>query len=135
MPNPRRVFISFDYEHDNDRKEWLVSQLKLLGFEKQWIDESIKHSADGRWQTEARERIARSDVVLVICGKNTHSAKGVDIEHKIARQLGKPVRFLRGRVEGTAFPPDVAAADKVFVEMNPTEVGRAIGVSSAGRPQ
>lgn len=123
MTTPVRVYISFDFEHDLELKNGLVAQLAHLGFGPGWVDQSIPAPIiDERWQTDARRRISASDLVLVVCGKNTHTAKGVNIEHKIARQMEKPVRFLRGRQEGASFPPDVKAADQIMQSMSPIDV-------------
>ncbi len=62
-------------------------------------DESIKQ-ASRRWKSEARTRIRRADMVIVICGLQTHRAVGVTTEIDIARAEGKPDALLRGRRRG-----------------------------------
>lgn len=123
MTKPVRVYISFDFEHDLELKNGLVAQLETLGFGPNWIDQSIQSTIiDERWQTHARQRIGASDLVLVICGRNTSTVKGIDIEYKIARQMNKPVRFLRGRQEGASLPHDVGASDRTMTSMAPADV-------------
>jgi hypothetical protein len=47
-----------------------------------WIKDMSLPGAvtDHRWQTEGAQRIDAAKAVLVICGKDTHSAIGVNIE-------------------------------------------------------
>lgn len=99
------VFVSFDYEHDRSTKErlvteWGMSQCPI------WIkDESLPGPVeDIRWQTVAAEKINAAKAVLVICGKNTHSAKGVIAEVQIAMKKDKPLVFLQAFKEGSSLP-------------------------------
>jgi hypothetical protein len=69
---------------------------------------------EGRWQSEAGKRIELAKVVLVICGKNTHSADGVKIEVQMARQKEKPVLFLKGLKEGASLPTGVAKTERMI---------------------
>jgi hypothetical protein len=94
-----RVFISFDYEHDRDLKNLLVGQARNEDTPFVIEDWSIKHASRG-WKAESRTRIARIDQVIVICGHHTHQAAGVEVEVKIARELGMPYFLLRGRKNG-----------------------------------
>lgn len=108
MASPRkkaRVFISFDYDHDNDLRVPLLGQAKNHDTPFSFEDWSIKHETKG-WKADARKRIGRSDVVIVISGHNTHQAVGVTEEIKIAREEGVPYRLLRGRRNGTCRRPD-----------------------------
>jgi hypothetical protein len=109
------VFISFDFEHDSSIKDQLVSE-----WQKDqcpiWIkDYSLPGPVnEGRWQSEAGKRIELAKVVLVICGKNTHSADGVKIEVQMARQKEKPVLFLKGLKEGASLPTGVAKTERMI---------------------
>ena len=98
-PQKTRVFISFDYDHDQDLKNLLVGQSRnkdSLFFIEDW---SIKEETKG-WKADARKRIKLSDVVIVICGHHTHEAVGVTAEIKIAREEDVPFHLLRGRKNG-----------------------------------
>jgi hypothetical protein len=99
-----RVFISFDYDHDDDLRVLLLGQAKKHDTPFSFEDWSIKHETKG-WKADARKRIQRSDVVIVICGHNTHRAVGVTAEIKIAREEEVPYRLLRGRKNGTCRRP------------------------------
>ena len=72
----QRVFISFGYDNDEDLKILLVGQAKNENSPFEIADWSIKGpSAD--WKKKARERIKRSDQVVVMCGEHTDTASGV----------------------------------------------------------
>ncbi|MDE0704061.1 MAG: TIR domain-containing protein [Rhodospirillaceae bacterium] len=93
----KRVFISFDYDNDKALPGNLVAQAERSESPFAFVDLSVKHSIDGRWQREARKRIRNSDLVVVICGQHTHQAVGVEAELSIARDEQKPYFLLRGR--------------------------------------
>jgi hypothetical protein len=97
--NKTRVFISFDYDHDQGLKNLLVGQSRHERSPFFIEDHSIKQETKG-WKTDARKRIQRSDLVIVICGHQTHSAVGVAAEIKIAREENVPFYLLRGHKSG-----------------------------------
>jgi MTH538 TIR-like domain (DUF1863) len=103
-PRKARVFISFDYDHDRDLKTMLVGQSRnedsLFFIE----DHSIKVDTVG-WKEDARKRIQRSDLVLVVCGLHTHGAVGVTAEIEMARDENIRYSLLKGRKEGTIRRP------------------------------
>lgn len=98
------VFISFDYDHDRDLKELLVGQSRYRNSPFFIQDWSIKDETKA-WKSDARKRITRSAVVIVICGLYTASAVGVAAEVAIAKEEGIPYRLLRGRKKGSAQRP------------------------------
>ena len=82
----KKVFVSFDFENDQALKHFVVGQAKhpKHGFE--IVDYSLKEAAPERkWKQRAMAAIKRSDIVLVIVGRNTHRAPGVLAEVKMAR--------------------------------------------------
>jgi hypothetical protein len=88
---PTRVFISFDYDHDRTAATFLGQQLRSSPrfTVENW---SMKEAApEHLWKDEARKRINRSDVVLVVVGRHTHRAVGVLEEVKMAREAKPPV--------------------------------------------
>ncbi len=88
---PTRVFISFDYEHDRGVAALLGGQLRR-GSRFQIQNWSMKEAAPQRlWKAEARQRINRSDVVLVVVGHQTYEAPGVLAEVAMARAARPPV--------------------------------------------
>jgi len=104
------VFISFDYDHDNDLKVMLAGQAKLGDSPFEIIDHSIKEESSD-WKEKARTRIKRSAQVIVICGEHTDTAVGVDIEIGIANEEKKPYFLLWGRADKTAKRPKAAKSD------------------------
>jgi hypothetical protein len=99
-----RVFISFDYDHDNDLRVLLLGQAKKHDTPFSFEDWSIKQETKG-WKEDARKRIRRCNAVIVICGQHTNTAVGVAAEIKIAREEGVPYHLLKGRKSGTCRRP------------------------------
>ena len=93
----KRVFISFDYDHDHDLRGNLVAQAKNPESPFSISDWSVQHRMDENWRKEVRQRIRESDLTIVICGEDTHDAPGVAAEVTIAREEHKPYFLLKGR--------------------------------------
>lgn len=102
------VFMSFDYDHDDDLKILLAGQAELADSPFFIQDLSIKE-ASSDWKDKARARIKRADQVIVICGKHTDTATGVNVEIGIARDEKKPYFLLAGRADGGNKKPTAAA--------------------------
>ena len=110
----KRVFISFDYDHDVAIKELLVGHAKNEASAFSISDWSIKEESV-TWKAEAAERIKRSDVVIVLCGENTDCARGVGIELELTQQLDRPYFLLAGYSDKTCRRPITAkATDKMY---------------------
>jgi hypothetical protein len=108
------VFISFDYDHDDDLKTLLVGQAKNEDTPFFIEDWSIK-AASPDWKDEARRRIRRAAQVIVICGQHTDTATGVNAEIRIARDEVKPYFLLAGRADGGNRRPVAALeGDKLY---------------------
>jgi hypothetical protein len=108
------IFISFDYDNDEDLKTLLVGQAKHSDSPFFIEDWSIK-VASADWKDKARARIKRVDQVVVISGHHTDSATGVNAEIRIARDEGKPYFLLAGRASGGNKKPTTAVAgDKIY---------------------
>jgi len=99
-----RVFVSFDYDHDLALKNLLVGQSRNDDSPFFIEDWSIKEETKA-WKADARKRIRRSDVVIVICGRHTHRAVGVTAEIEIARDEEIRYCLLRGHKDGTVRRP------------------------------
>jgi len=111
----KRVFISFDYDHDAGLKELLVGQSRHKDSPFELADWSIKEPIAGNWKDRARSRIRAVDVMAVICGVNTHLATGVSAEVKIAQEEFKPYFLLWGYSEKSCTKPMAARpADKMY---------------------
>ena len=109
-----RVFMSYDYAHDDALKNALAGQAKLPDSPFEISDWSIK-DASADWKQKARERIRRCQVVTVICGYYTDTATGVSVEVGIAQEEDKPYFLLQGRANGTCVKPKAAkSSDKIY---------------------
>ncbi|MCB9585272.1 MAG: hypothetical protein H6718_07735 [Polyangiaceae bacterium] len=109
-----KVFISFDYDHDRSVKEGLVAQSKDPKCPFDFVDHSIKERLSEPWVAEARKLIAASDYVAILCGVQTHQAKGQHIELQLAKELRKPYFLLRASRQRPATRPSSAAPDEVM---------------------
>jgi hypothetical protein len=111
----KRVFISFDFDHDEDLRNLLVGQAKNLDSPFDIADWSVKEHLTGDWKEKVRERIRRTDLTIVICGEWTHTATGVAEELRITREEGKPYFLLCGRAGKKCTKPKTALeSDKIY---------------------
>ena len=94
----KKAFISFDYDNDSDIKGSLVGQSELEDSPFEITDMSIKEAVSENWKQYARERIKRSDVVVILCGHHTDTAKGVAAELSIAQEENVPYFLFVRRV-------------------------------------
>jgi len=111
----KRVFISFDYDHDEDLRTLLVGQARHPDTPFQIGDWSVKEPFTGDWKEKVRRRIRQTDLTIVICGTATNTATGVAAELEITRQEAKPYFLLAGRADRTCVAPSNAyATDKIY---------------------
>ncbi len=111
----KRVFISFDYEHDADLKTLLVGQAKNTDSPFEITDMSIKETISENWKANARRRIKGCDVVIVICGEKTNTATGVSAELKIAQEENISYFLLKGRANKVCVKPlQAKSGDKIY---------------------
>lgn len=104
----KRVFISFDYDHDHDIKECLVGQARNPDSPFEITDMSIKETIASNWRENARKRIKGCDVVIVLCGHSTDTATGVTAELTIAQEENIPYFLLKGRRDNNCKKPKQA---------------------------
>jgi hypothetical protein len=110
-----RLFISFDYDHDETLRTFLVAQAKHSDSPFEIADWSVKEAFTGDWEKKVRDRIRRIDQVAVLYGHHTDTATGVSAEVRIAREEKKPYFLLKGYSEGTAKKPKSAlSSDKIY---------------------
>ena len=117
MPK-KRVFISFDYDHDNDLRGNLISQAGNPESPFNFTDWSVKEPITEKWKDRVRDIIRRIDLMIVICGEHTHDATGVTAEVTIAREVGKPYFLLKGRRTKTCKKPRNALRDDEMLNGN-----------------
>lgn len=109
-----RVFVSFDYDNDARLKDLLVGQSKNDDSPFELADWSIKEHLTGDWKEKARKRIKAVDVVCVLCGKSTDTAKGVASELTLAQEEEVSYFLLAGYKEGSKKPTSAKSADKLY---------------------
>lgn len=115
MATLTRVMTSFDYDHDEDLRVMLVGQAKHPDTPFELADWSVKEHMTGDWKEKVRKRIRAVDVLCVICGEHTDTAKGVAAELEIATEEEKPYFLLQGRSGKVCKKPTSAtASDKMY---------------------
>ena len=115
MANKTRVFISFDYDNDSKIKELLVGQAINPETPFEFVDWSIKEHLQGDWEQKANNRIRSVDVVCILCGTKTHTAKGVSAELRIAQREKIPYFCLKGYSDKNCTKPIGALeTDKIY---------------------
>lgn len=113
--NKKRVFISFDFDHDQGQKHLLVGQSKLADSPFELADWSSKEHITGDWKTKIKAKLAYVDIVCVLCGRNMASAIGVAQELAMVKELGKSYFLLAAYSEGNMTKPSTAApSDKIY---------------------
>jgi hypothetical protein len=111
----KKVFVSFDFDNDADLKMLLIGQSKHEDTPFDIWDSSVKAHMDGDWQAKVKRKIQGADIVCVLCGLNTHTAKGVAIELQIAKDIGKAYFLLAGYKDKTNRKPTTASDnDKLY---------------------
>jgi len=110
-----RVFVSFDFDNDEELKHALVGQARRPDSPFDIADYSVKERMTGDWQEKVRRRIRMVDVSIVICGEHTDKARGVAAELKITREEQKPYFLLWGRPDKNCKKPTTALeTDKIY---------------------
>ena len=104
----KRVFVSFDFDNDKALKEFIIGQSRNPDSPFEVADWSMKEAApQTNWEDEARERINRSDVLIVMVGNSTYKAPGVLKEVEMAGEAGKPIYQIIGYRDSNPTPvPD-----------------------------
>ncbi len=79
-----KVFVSYDYEHDLDMKNNLITESNRSDSPFSINDLSLNEKVPD-WQQKARKAIEKCDVFVVLLRENTHQASGVIREVRMAR--------------------------------------------------
>ncbi len=115
MTNKKRVFISFDVDNDKGTKEMLAGQADLPDSPFEFKDSSVKEPLTGDWKEKVKRRMDNVDLVIVLCGEKTHTAKGVADELTIAKDKKKPYFLLAAYADKNCTKPISAApGDNVY---------------------
>ena len=111
----KRVFVSFDFDNDNELRGNLIAQAKMPDSPFGLTDCSVKAPIDEKWKREVRDRIRSADLMIVICGEHTHDAAGVAAEVTIAREEDILYFLLKGHPDKTCTKPRMARdSDKIY---------------------
>ena len=121
-----KVFISFDFDHDEELKNLFVGQAKHDDTPFEITDMSVKQTLFGDWKAKVRPKIRNAEQVVVICGEYTHTATGVSAEVEIAQELGKPYFLLKGRSDKTCTKPKGAKAEDSIYRWTWENVGKLL---------
>lgn len=101
----KRVFVSFDFDNDLKLKEFIIWQAKNPDSPFEISDVSLKEAAPEKdWEAKAKAAIARSEIVIVMVGPQTHRASGVLKEVAMARAAGKKIVQIIGYKDGNYTP-------------------------------
>jgi len=115
MATKKRAFISFDFDHDEGTKIMLAGQANLQDSPFDFQDASVKEHLTGDWKDKVRRRMDNIDIVIVLCGEQTHKATGVAEELKIAQEKSKPYFHLAAYSDKTCkMPTSAKPADKLY---------------------
>jgi len=111
----KKVFVSYDVEHDEDLWTQLVAQSTKPDSPFRVEDRSLPQSLTDDGSKRVRPRIKAVDAMIVICGQHTDAAVGVSTEVAIAQVESLPYFLLWGRPETTVVRPSVArSGDKIY---------------------
>ena len=108
MATKKRAFISFDYDNDEGAKKMLVGQALYEDSPFEFKDASVKEHLTGDWKEKIRRRMDNIDIVIVLCGEKTHTAKGVAAELEIAQDKKKDYFLLKAYSDKTCTKPTAA---------------------------
>ena len=90
-----KIFVSFEYDKDNDLKNNFLSQAKDETNHKVVSCSLDEKYEDEEWKKKAREAICECDVVVLLIGQDTHNAPGVKVETDMADSFKKRVIQVR----------------------------------------
>jgi hypothetical protein len=111
----KRVFISFDYDHDEDLRNLLIGQSRNPDSPFDMANWSVKEPMSGDWKSKVQSRIKKCELMIVMCGQYMYSASGVSVELSIAQEEGIPYFLLWGRSDKQCVKPKAAKkSDKIY---------------------
>jgi len=115
MATKKRAFISFDIDNDEGAKIMLAGQAKLPDSPFDFKDNSVKEPLTGDWKEKVWRRMDNVDIVIVLCGTQTHTASGVSVELTIAKEMRKPYFLLAAYADkNCSKPTSASSSDKLY---------------------
>ncbi len=126
MADPR-AFISFDFDHNETEKNLFVGQSKNSKTPFSIQDWSAKSSMpQSQWETIVKEKINKSNMLIVLVGKTMASATGVAKEIKMAKDQNVPVFGVYvGGADSTSNLPDGLARNRT-IKWNWDDIAAAV---------
>lgn len=85
-----RTFISFASE-DVKYRDFFIGQAKNPDFPIDVADWSVQEPFDDKWKTRCRERIRKTQLMIMLIGKQTYRAEGACWEVATAKEEKIPV--------------------------------------------
>lgn len=115
MTDPR-AFISFDFDHNETEKNLFVGQSKNSKTPFSIQDWSAKSSMPQfQWEAIVKEKINKSNMLIVLVGKTMASATGVAKEINMAKDQNVPVFGVYvGGADSTSNLPDGLARNRTI---------------------
>lgn len=103
----QRAFISFDFDNDKDYKELFAGQSKnsRTPFNiEDWA--SKEHLPQREWERLIQEKINKCNMLIVLVGKRTYLAAGVEKEIAFAKDNNVPIFgvYVNGADSSTSLP-------------------------------
>lgn len=126
MADPR-AFISFDFDHNETEKNLFVGQSKNSKTPFSIQDWSAKSSMpQSQWEAIVKEKINKSNMLIVLVGKTMASATGVAQEIKMAKDQNVPVFGVYvGGADSTSNLPDGLARNRT-IKWNWDDIAAAV---------
>lgn len=115
MADPR-AFISFDFDHSETEKNLFVGQSKNSKTPFSIQDWSAKSSMpQSQWEAIVKDKINKSNMLIVLVGKTMAGATGVAKEIKMAKDQNVPVFGVYvGGADSTSNLPDGLARNRTI---------------------
>ncbi len=126
MADPR-AFISFNFDHNETEKNLFVGQSKNSKTPFSIQDWSAKSSMpQSQWEAIVKEKINKSNMLIVLVGKTMASATGVAKEIKMAKDQNVPVFGVYvGGADSTSNLPDGLARNRT-IKWNWDDIAAAV---------
>lgn len=111
MADPR-AFISFDFDHDAESRMLFVGQASKDSptpfVIQDWSSKS--ELPESQWQSEIRDKISRTNMLIVLVGRSMGSASGVAKEIAMAAALNVPIFgvYVDGATTASTLPTGLA---------------------------
>ena len=85
------IFVSFEFDKDNDLKNNFYQQAERLTQHRIRNCSLNESYPDWHWREKAKAAIRECEVMVILVGEDTHNAPGVETEVEFARSMDKPI--------------------------------------------